>query len=73
MFGQAGGSKGKMLEKLLELFSQMPDKEDLKDGGIDEAKEGEPPLKGAEISMISAHPVKPGAIGHLDLKKKGAF
>lgn len=65
-----GPSRGKMLEKLLGLFSHMPDKEDLKDGGLDEGKEGEPPLKGAEISMISAHPIgKPTHIDPLSLKK----
>lgn len=37
--GHAGGNRGKHLEKLLHLFSQMPDKEDQRDGGADEASE----------------------------------
>ncbi len=51
-----GADRGKVLEKLLELFGHMPDKEDAKDGGLDEKAEGEPPIKGAEIAMVGIHP-----------------
>lgn len=61
MLGQMG-SKEKMLEKILELFSQLPDAEDLKDGGADEIKETKPHLDGIEIATLPAHPAP-------DLKK----
>jgi hypothetical protein len=39
MFGGNHGNRGKHLEKVVQLFSHLPDKEDQKDGGADEAQE----------------------------------
>lgn len=58
MFGHQGGNRGKHLEKIKEIFSHLPDKEDQKDGGADEAKEGETsPDSGA--GKVSAHGFPP--------------
>jgi len=83
MFGhQGGGSRGKHLEKIMQLFSQMPDKEDLKDGGADEAQEGKSALGGeaGKVDLgLSNHPEaahQTGALpahGFPQAKKKAHF
>lgn len=55
--------KEKLLEKILELFSGLPDKDDMGEGGL--PKEGElPPKDGAELQVIGVD------AGPMD-KKKG--
>lgn len=51
-----GGDKNAQLqmylEKIMDLFAGLPDKEDLADGGKDEAAEGEPPIGKGEADLI---------------------
>lgn len=77
MFGHQGSNRGKHLEKILEMFSHMPDKEDLKDGGADEAQEdkssplgaaGKVDLGGSNAPM---HAHQTGALPSHAFKKKG--
>jgi hypothetical protein len=41
MLSEDSGLKEKLLEKILELFSELPDKEDEKSPALEEVKEGE--------------------------------
>lgn len=59
--------KEKLLNKLMEFFSMLPDSEDLKDGGVDEAKEGEPPLDG-KVDMLAVDASPMGDDKKQDLK-----
>lgn len=58
--------KTKLLEKLMEFLSQLPDKEDLLDGGKDEASEGDSQDVGldgkpkVEMLSIDAKPLDGG-------------
>ncbi len=60
MFSHSGGNRGKHLQKILQLLQQLPDKEDQKDGGIDEAGEvdsGGPnqPIHAPQTGALPAH------------------
>lgn len=48
----AGMDKTKLLEKLLELLADLPDKEGADPGGLDQKADDGMPEKGAEIAVL---------------------